>query len=79
MSKSPDMSRAVISYALRRSKPVPVAGARVGTDTGLHLFRALEPLLGYLVSCPQESARSHNVVHQVIGEGLKSVYMNICF
>ncbi|OQR71131.1 hypothetical protein BIW11_11185 [Tropilaelaps mercedesae] len=61
-----DMSRAAISYALRRSKPVPVAGGRIGTDTGLHLFRALEPLLGYLVSCPQDNARSHNVVHQII-------------
>ncbi|XP_022699855.1 uncharacterized protein LOC111266550 [Varroa jacobsoni] len=61
-----DMSLATISYALRRSKFVPIAGGRVGTDAGRHLFRALEPLLGYLVSCPQDNARSHNVVHQVI-------------
>lgn len=62
-----DMSRACISYAVRRSKPIPVEGGQVGTDTGRHFHRALQPLLGFIVGCPQD-ARSHNVVHQVISE-----------
>ncbi|XP_028969154.1 uncharacterized protein LOC108865275 [Galendromus occidentalis] len=60
-----DMSRACISYAIRRSKPIPVEGGQVGTDTGRHFHRALQPLLGFIVGCPQD-ARSHNVVHQVM-------------
>lgn len=62
-----DMSRACISYAIRRSKPIPVEGGQVGTDTGRHFHKALQPLLGFIVGCPQD-ARSHNVVHQVISK-----------